>query len=97
MVPQKRSGGGSSGMSSSGYNPARPPTPEEFTGHDDKGAYVRFSPYLSEADKEKLRNVPRETREKLLNIVHDNRDRMFKYSADERASFVKKVFDAVTR
>jgi len=96
MVPQRRSGS-RSGFSSSGYNPSRPPTPEEFTGHDDKGAYVRFSPYLSEADREKLRNVSRETREKLINVVHDNRQKMFNYSPDQRASFVKKVFDAVTK
>jgi hypothetical protein len=94
MAPQKRS----SGRSSSSYNPSRPPTPEEFTGHDEKGAYVRAMPYLNEADREKFRNgISRETREKLLNVVHDNREKMFRYSPDERAGFVKKVFDAVTR
>ena len=95
MVPQKRSGGSSSG---SGYSPTRPPTPEEFTGHDDKGAYVRGMPYLNDQDREKFRNgIPRETRDKFLNIVHDNREKLFKASHDERASFVKKAFDAVTR
>jgi hypothetical protein len=97
MMPPQRSSRGSFG-SGSGFNPSRPPTPEEYTGHDDKGAYVRAMPYLNEADREKFRNgISRETREKLLNIVHDNRERMFRYTPDQRASYVKKVFDAVTR
>jgi hypothetical protein len=97
MVPQKRSGG-SSGSSGSGYNPSRPPTPEEFTGRDEKGAYVRGMPYLNDADREKFRNgISREAREKFLNVVHDNREKMFRASHEERAGFVKKVFDAVTR
>lgn len=80
-----------------GYSPSRPPTPEEFTGRDEKGSYVRATPYLSEEDRNKLRDMPRETRDRLINIVHDNRERMFKSSHDERASFVKRVFDSVTR
>lgn len=79
-----------------GYMPSKIPTPEEFTGHDDKGSYVRGMPYLSDADRERFRGeIPRETREKFLNIVHDHRDMLFKASHEERAAFVKKVFDSV--
>jgi hypothetical protein len=97
MTPQRRSSGGSSSSRSSGYDPSRPPTPEEFTGKDDKGPYVRGMPYLSEADRKKIGDVPRETREKFLNIVHDNREKLFRASHEDRAGFVKRVFDAVTR
>jgi hypothetical protein len=96
MIPQRRSSGGSS-RSSGAYSPSRPPTPEEFMGRDEKGAYVKASPYLSEQDRDKMRNMPRETREKFINIVHDARERMLKSSHDERATIVKKVFDAVNR
>jgi hypothetical protein len=97
MTPQRRSGSSSGGSSSGGYNPSRPPTPEEFMARDEKGNYVKASPYLSDQDRDKMRNMPRETRDKFINIVHENRERMFKYSHDERAGFVKKVFDAVNR
>lgn len=96
MTPQRRSGG-SSRSSSGGYSPSHPPTPEEIIGRDEKGSYVRASPYLSEQDRDKMRNMPRETRDKFINIVHENRERMMRYSHDERAGFVKKVFDAVNR
>jgi hypothetical protein len=95
MMPQRRSG--SRYGSSSGYNPARPPTAEEFTGRDEKGNYVRASPYLSDSDREKFRNIPRDTRDKFINIIHENRERMFRASHEERAGFVKKVFDAVAK
>lgn len=79
-----------------GYMPAKIPTPEEFTGHDEKGAYVRGMPYLDDKDRERFRSgIPRETREKFLNIVHDHRDMLFKASHEDRAAFVKKVFDSV--
>src|SRR6185295_10941171 len=77
-----------------GYMPSKIPTREEFTGHDDKGDYVRAVPYLSDDDRAKFREVPREVREKLLEVVHDHRDKLFKASHEERASFVKKVFDS---
>ena len=94
ITPARKSGGGGG---SPGYMPSKIPTPEEFTGHDDKGAYVRGVPYLSDEDRAKFREVPREVREKFLEVVHDHRDRLFKASHEERASFVKKVFDSVTR
>lgn len=82
----------SSGSVSSG--PSRFPTPQEFTGKDEKGEYVRGVPYLSDSDREKFRNIPRDVREKFLNLVHDHRDTLFKASHEERADFVKKAFDA---
>lgn len=76
------------------YMPSRIPSPEEFTGHDDKGAYVRGVPYLSDEDRERFRrSMPREIREKFLNIVHDHRDMLFRASHEERAAFVKKALD----
>ena len=79
-----------------GYMPSKIPTPEEFTGHDDKGPYVRGMSYLDDKDRERFRSgIPRETREKFLNIVHDHRDMLFKASHEERAAFVKKAFDSV--
>lgn len=83
--------------SSGGYMPGKIPTPEEFTGHDDKGAYVRGMVYLTDEDRAKMREVPRETREKFLEIVHDHRDVLFKSSHEDRASFVKQAFDAVMK
>lgn len=83
--------------SKGGYMPSKVPTPEEFTGHDDKGAYVRGMVYLSDEDRAKMRDVPRETREKFLEMVHDHRDTLFKSSHEERASFVKQAFDTVMR
>ena len=81
----------------SGYMPSKIPTEAEFTGHDDKGAYVRGMPYLSDADRSKFREVPSEVREKFLNIVHDQRAMLFKASHEERAAFVKRTFDSVIR
>jgi hypothetical protein len=78
-----------------GYMPSRTPTPEEFTGHDDKGAYVRAVPYLSDEDRTKFRQVSPEARERLLQVVHDQREMLFKASHEDRASFVKKAFDSV--
>jgi hypothetical protein len=79
-----------------GYMPSKIPTPEEFTGHDDKGAYVRGFAYLSDRDRDRFRGeIPKEVREKFLNIVHDHRDMLFKASHEDRAAFVKKAFDAV--
>ena len=88
MAVQKRSGG---------YMPSKIPTEAEFTGHDDKGAYVRGMPYLTDADRSKFREVPSEVREKFLNLVHDQRAMLFKASHEERAAFVKKTFDSVMR
>ena len=79
----------------SGYMPSRVPTPEEFTGRDEKGAYVRGMPYLSDEDRARMYNVPREVRDRFLKVVHDHRDMLFKASHEERASFVKKVYDSV--
>ncbi len=73
--------------------PSRIPTPEEFTGHDEKGVYVRGVPYLSDADRDRFRNIPRETRDKFLGIVHDQREMLFKASHEERAAFAKKALD----
>ena len=81
LTPAKR-------RSSGGYMPGRIPTPEEFTGRDDKGAYVRGMVYLTDEDRTKMREVPRETREKFLEIVHDHRDMLFKSSHEDRAAFV---------
>ncbi len=79
-----------------GYMPSRIPTPEEFTGHDDKGAYVRGSPYLNDEDRDRFRNgISKEAREKFVQIVHDHRELMFKSSHEERAAFVKQTLDAV--
>jgi hypothetical protein len=99
MMPQRRSssGGSSSIRNLRPYDRSRPPTPEEFTGRDDKGEYVRATPYLSEGDRDKMRNMSGDARQKFLNVIHDNRDRMFRYSHDERAGFVKRAFDSVTR
>lgn len=89
--------GKKAGSSSGGYMPSKIPTPEEFTGRDDKGAYVRGMPYLTDEDRSKMRDVPRDTREKFLQIVHDQRDMLFKASHEERAAFVKQAFDSVMR
>lgn len=78
-----------------GYMPSHIPTEQEFTGHDDKGNYVRGVPYLSDQDRERFRNVPRDQREKFLEIVHDQREMLFKASHEDRAAFVKKAFDRV--
>ena len=76
--------------------PSRIPTKEEFTGHDEKGDYVRGVPYLTDQDRERFRNgISKETREKFLDIVHNHRDMLFKASHEDRAAFVKKAFDAV--
>lgn len=57
---------------------------------------VRRLPHHNDKDREQLRSgIPRETREKFLNIVHDHRDMLFKASHEDRAAFVKKVFDSV--
>jgi hypothetical protein len=87
LTPQKKTGG---------YMPSRIPSREEFTGRDDKGEYVKASPYLSDADRDKFRNIPRETRDKFINHIHDKREWMFKASHEERATYVKKVFDSMT-
>jgi hypothetical protein len=98
LMPQRRSSSGGSGMRSlRAYDRSSPPTEAEFTGRDDKGSYVRATPYLSEGDRDKMRNLPSDTRQKYLDIIHDNRDRMFRYSHDERATYVKRVLDSVTR
>lgn len=77
-----------------GYMPSRIPTPEEFTGHDEKGAYVRGSPYLNDEDRDRFRDgLSREVRDKFVKIVHDNRELMFKSSPEERAAFVKQALD----
>ncbi len=77
------------------YMPSKIPTPEEFTGHDDKGAYVRGFAYLNDEDRDRFRRgISRDVREKFLNMVHDQRDVMFKASHEERAAIVKKAFDA---
>jgi hypothetical protein len=85
------------GSSNGGYMPSKIPTREEYTGHDSKGDYVRGMPYLSDADRAKMREVPRESRDKFLEIVHDQRDKLFKASHEERAAFVKQAFDKTMR
>ena len=77
------------------YMPSKIPTKEEYTGKDEKGEYVRGMPYLTDDDRNRFREVPREIREKFLNVVHDHRDMLFKASHEERAAFVKKVYDSV--
>jgi hypothetical protein len=77
-----------------GYMPSKIPTPEEFTGHDEKGAYVRGSPYLSDEDRDRFRKgLSKEIRDKFVKIVHDNREIMLKSSHEERAAFVKQALD----
>ena len=85
------------GSTNGRYMPSKIPTREEYTGHDEKGDYVRGMPYLSDEDRAKMRGVPRESREKFLQIVHDQRDKLFKASHEERAAFVKKAFDKTIR
>ncbi len=86
-----------SGAGKGGYMPTKIPTKEEFTGRDEKGDYVRGMPYLSDEDRVRMRDVPREVREKFLEVVHDQRDMLFKASHEERAAFVKKAFDSTVR
>jgi hypothetical protein len=76
---------------------ARVPTPEEFTGRDAKGPYVRAFAYLSDADRDKVRQAPREVRDKFLEAVHDQRDKLFKASHEQRAAFIKKTYDSMIR
>lgn len=83
--------------STGGYMPSKIPTEAEFTGHDDKGAYVRGMPYLTDADRDKFRQVPSEVRTKFLDIVHNERAKLFKASHEERAAFVKRAFDSVMK
>lgn len=88
-----KAGGSSNGR----YMPSKIPTREEFTGHDEKGEYVRGMVYLNDDDRAKMRDVPRESRDKFLQVVHDERDKLFKASHEERAAFVKKAFDKTIR
>jgi len=81
----------------SGTKLARVPTPEEFTGRDSKGPYVRAYAYLSDADRDKVRQAPREVRDKFLQVVHDQRDKLFKASHEQRAAFIKKTYDSMVR
>ena len=79
-----------------GYMPSKIPTPEEFTGHDDKGPYVRGMSYLNDTDRDRFRkDISSEVRQKFLDVVHDHREMLFKASHEERAAFVKKAFDSV--
>ena len=39
--------------------------------------------------------MPDAAREKFREIIRNERDRLFKYTPDQRASYVKKVFDKV--
>lgn len=76
---------------------ARVPTSEEFTGRDAKGPYVRAFAYLSDADRDKVRQAPRDVRDKFLEAVHDKRDALFKASHEKRAEFIKKTYDSMIR
>lgn len=76
---------------------ARVPTPEEFTGRDSKGPYVRAFAYLSDADRDKVRQAPREVRDKFLEAVHNQRDALFKASHEKRAEFINKTYNSMIR
>lgn len=75
--------------------PSRWPTNEEVIRTDENGKpYVRASPYLSDADRERYyKSWSREAHDKFRDIVRGNRDMMMKASPQERASFAKKAFD----
>ena len=56
--------------------------------------YVRVSPYLSDADRERYyKSWSREAHDKFRDIVRENRDAMMKASPQDRAAFAKKAFD----
>jgi hypothetical protein len=97
MMPQRRSSSSGGRVSFRGYDRSNPPKEEEFTGRDEKGAYVRATPYLSDADRDKMRNLPSDTRQRYLDIIHGNRERMFRYSHEERARYAKGVLDSIAR
>lgn len=69
----------------------------EYTRKDENGKlYVRGSVYLPTADRDYYYNkMPDAARDKFREIIRNERDRLFKYTPDQRASYVKKVFDKV--
>jgi len=69
----------------------------EYTRKDENGKlYVRGSIYLPTADRDYYYNkMPDAARDKFREIIRNERDRLFKYTPDQRASYVKKVFDKV--
>ena len=69
----------------------------EYTRKDENGKlYVRGSIYLPTADRDFYYNkMPEAARDKFREIIRNERDRLFKYNPDQRASYVKKVFDKV--
>jgi hypothetical protein len=72
-------------------------TEAEYTRKDENGKlYVRGSVYLPTADRDFYYNkMPDAARDKFREIIRNERDRLFKYTPDQRASYVKKVFDKV--
>lgn len=80
-----------------GSGPSRWPSNEEVIRNDENGKpYVRASPYLSDADRERYyKSWSREGHEKFREVVRGSRDMMFKASPQERADFAKKAFDKI--
>jgi len=72
-------------------------TEAEYTRKDENGKlYVRGSVYLPTADRDFYYNkMPDAARDKFREIIRNERDLLFKYTPDQRASYVKKVFDKV--
>jgi hypothetical protein len=83
--------------SSGRAGPSRWPTNEEVMRPDENGKiYVRASPYLSDADRDRYyKSWSREAHDKFRDVVRNNRDMMFKASPQERANFAKKAFDQI--
>ena len=84
-------------VSSGRTGPSVWPREDEVIRNDDNGKpYVRASPYLSDADRDRYRRGwSREGHDKFLETVRGNREMMFKASPQERAAFAKKVFDQI--
>lgn len=72
-------------------------TEAEYTRKDENGKlYVRGSVYLPTSDRDYYYNkMPEAARDKFREVIRNERDRLFKYTPDQRALYVKRVFDKV--
>ncbi|MFZ4764347.1 MAG: hypothetical protein ACOYMN_05290 [Roseimicrobium sp.] len=78
-----------------GSGPSRWPSQEEVIRSDGK-PYVRMSPYLSDADRERyLKGWSREAHDKFRDVVLGQRETMLQASPQQRAELAKKVFDKI--
>ena len=59
----------------------------------DGQTFVRSSFYMSDEQREKYHNMPREQHDKWREIMRTNNDRLLGASSEEREAFVKKSFD----